>query len=55
MKHGYLVFFFFAQVGFINAFEQNYRYSSESTELRKADRTIEVNCNIFPNISLGTA
>ena len=25
------------------------------TELRKADRTVGMNCNIFPNISSGTA
>ena len=25
------------------------------TELRKADRTVGVNCNIFSNISSGTA
>ena len=28
---------------------------SEETELRKADRTVGVNCNIFFNISSGTA
>ena len=27
----------------------------EETELRKADRTVGVNCNIFSNISSGTA
>ena len=27
----------------------------EETELRKADRTVAVNCNIFSNISSGTA
>ena len=27
----------------------------EETELRKADHTVEVNCNIFANISSGTA
>ena len=27
----------------------------EETELRKADRTVGVNCNIFSNTSSGTA
>ena len=27
----------------------------EESELRKADRTVGVNCNIFSNISSGTA
>ena len=35
--------------------QNNARYMLEQTELRKADRTVGVNCYIFCNISSGTA
>ena len=44
----------------LGSFRLDYEYEYdigylEETELRKADRTVGVNCNIFSNISSGTA
>ena len=44
----------------VGSFRLDYEYEYdigylEETELRKADRTVGVNCNIFSNISSGTA
>ena len=58
-KRLFRIFFFGAKVFDVNIHQKSHCWVAcvfqESTELRKADRTVGVNCNIFSNISLGTA
>ena len=42
-------------LGFIGLIAAPWKLDVLKTKLRKADRTVGVNCNIFSNISSGTA